>query len=105
MLKWNYNPYILSFFEQNFSYFLGFGLIYSWFTNLFTGPLNDGMYWLLFPFYIFNSTCTQPPNLLETKVDSFSKLFKMIKGTSYIRDNTAYDGHLKKLSEDSQYKK
>lgn len=58
MLKWNYNPYILAYFEHQFSYFLGFGLLYSWFTNLFTGALNDGMYWLLFPIYIFNSTCT-----------------------------------------------
>ena len=58
MLKWNYNPYILAYFENNAAYFLGFGLAYSWFTNLFTGPLNDGVYWLLFPIYIFNSTCT-----------------------------------------------
>jgi hypothetical protein len=58
MLKWNYNMYILSYFEQNVSYFIGFGLIYSIVTSFFEGALSDGVYWLLFPIYIFNSMCT-----------------------------------------------
>ncbi|KAL4489495.1 hypothetical protein ABPG72_002791 [Tetrahymena utriculariae] len=105
MLKWNYNPYILSYFEQYAAYFLGFGLMYSWFTNLFTGALNDGMYWILFPIYIFNSTCTQPPYLKDLEIKSFSQLKDLIQGKSYQRSNVSYDEHLKQLRDDPQYKK
>lgn len=104
MLKWNYNPYILAFFEANIAYFFGFGLLYSWFTSLFTGPLNDGVYWMLFPIYIFNSTCTQPPHLKQ-QITSFGELRKLLAAPDSARENVSYDEHLKRLRDDQPYKK
>lgn len=100
MVKWSYDDYILAYFEDNLFYFLGFGLFYSVFTNLFLGILNDGFYWLLFPLYILNSTNSSPP--LTDAVSDFKSFWKAIRSPDIIQENS-FLTHQKKLKTSKQY--
>ena len=62
LLKWEFNYELLYYFQKNLCYFLGFGLIYSIITNIFSSAiLNDSIYYFFFPIFILNSTNAEPP--------------------------------------------